>query len=119
MLGKRITTTSGRMAAWTTRPPRPSPPRVLLPLRLRLRSSNTRVFPQPPHLTNRYLHNEWYKISEPVSSPGHLGYSPGHVIPLPRGDEADSAASGVRDAIDFFHPVSNPLPRGMPCDTPG
>ena len=38
----RSTTTSGRTAAWATRPPPSSPPRVLLPLRLRLRSSSTR-----------------------------------------------------------------------------
>jgi hypothetical protein len=48
------------------RTPAASPPRVLLPLRLRLRSSNTRVSPLPPTLTNRYLHNVWYRNFEPV-----------------------------------------------------
>ena len=57
-------TTTGRTAAWATRPPRRSRPGVLLPLRLRLRSSSTpgqkkkRQKTKCP-LPNRYSHNPW------------------------------------------------------------
>jgi hypothetical protein len=40
---------------------------VLLPLRLRLRSSTTRVCHRPHQLPNCYLHSEWYRNFEPVT----------------------------------------------------
>jgi hypothetical protein len=41
---------------------------VLLPRRLRLRSSTTRVCHRPHPLPNCYLHSEWYRNFEPVTS---------------------------------------------------
>ena len=59
--GRSDTTTTGRTAAWATRPPPSSRRRVLLPLRLRLRSSSTPEDKKHYPLPNPYSHNPWYK----------------------------------------------------------
>jgi len=68
-------TSTGPTAPSATRPPPSSPPRVLLPLRLRLRSSSTREPKKHYPFPNPYLHNPRYRKSKLVTSAGP--HSPG------------------------------------------
>ena len=85
--GAATTTTSGRTAVWITRPPPSSPPRVLLPLRLRLRSSSTREDKKHYPFPNPYSHNPWYKkwgqVSGFGSNPSVLPVAGTNTAPVP------------------------------------
>jgi hypothetical protein len=61
---KTTTTTGGLTTVWPIEPHQVSHTRVLLPLRLRSRT--TRVSHRPYPLPNCYLHTEWYRDFERV-----------------------------------------------------
>src|ERR1700689_4105479 len=65
---------SVRTAASATRPRHSSPPRVLLTLRLRLRSSSTREPKTGQLLPKPYSHSTWHN---------NLGHSSNMIVPRP------------------------------------
>lgn len=85
-------------APWATRLSLRSPPRVLLPLLLRLRSSSTRedTNKQPYLFPNPNLHNPWYRKSEPVRAT-----SIATMLPAPPRNRCSGAAKNSRLADGF------------------